>query len=190
MSIEFCPLQPTWGTWGEWFGGVVAFGVGLAVLRLGTKANDIATSAQRLATESDRREARLLLIYISSDVASTLSKVRKTLESLNGILMDALYISDKEYRGMISREVIEMMMGTVEKQLGRLHVLDKATGDALAKALGAQRTAQIIAFFGQAESTEDRDRGSDRVELIRLLTDLEKQLTIVDDACKTALAST
>ena len=97
-------------------------------------------------------EARLLLIYISSDVASTLSKVRKTLESLNGILMDALYISDKEYRGMISREVIEMMMGTVEKQLGRLHVLDKATGESSAKALGAQRTAQIIAFFGQAQS--------------------------------------
>lgn len=190
MSIEFCPLQPAWGTWGEWASALVALAVGAAVYRLGSSANKIAMSAQDVANLSDAREARLLLIYISSDIESTLEKAREALAAITGPVHEEAYCADREYRQLFHRRATEMMMGAVEKRLGRLHVVDPVSGDAIGKAIGDANTLLTVAFFAGGQQHEDREAAYANLEKIRpILQDLGAQLEVAHAACQAALRS-
>lgn len=186
MIYYFYPLESVWGSAGEWAAAVVALITGFFVWRLGTKANGIATSAQRIANDAERREGRLLLIYISTEISQSLVLVQGAKQRLGELLADAQYATDKAFRQRLHRDTTGMAMGTVQLSLQRLHVLPNEVGSALATALGIQRALQGETFRAIDQDAEE-DGFSSHKKLVQMLGELEEQLQIVNSACRQAL---
>ena len=181
--IDICPLAANWGTVAEWLTAIVATVTGVAVWRLGSKANNIATSAQDVADKERQREARVILLHISSDVTHSLSVATEIQRELTTPLMDALFLSDLDYRRRLAGRTGELNMPTVEKMVPRLHVLSNPEGDALARAIGTQRTFGRAAHFSSSGEHDER-LGESYRKLLGIVTRLADDLAVVDRACK------
>jgi hypothetical protein len=181
--VEICPLATNWGTIAEWVTAIVATVTGAAVWRLGSKANNIATSAQDVADRERQREARVILLHISSDVAHSLATAIEMQRELTSPLIDALFLSDPDYRRRLANRTGELNMPTVEKMVPRLHVLASPEGDALARAIGTQRTLGRAAHFAINGHPDDLLDESYK-KLLTTVAGLADDLAIVDRACK------
>lgn len=147
MESLFCPLAADWEVAGQWAGVVVAaIGAGAVTWlghkanQLGRAANEVADKPRQLAEEADRREAEVLLVYVSGDILGALTRLRQLTSSMRQPDYRESYAMKEEIREEVAHQIMNLPMGNIGASLPRLHVLPMRLSHALARSMGQQRT--------------------------------------------------
>ncbi|WP_415916338.1 hypothetical protein SE336_16110 [Xanthomonas arboricola] len=172
--------------WGAWAVGVAVLALGVACLTvlvtaasavavylLGREANRLAVATQTVATEERQREARFLLAYLNAELLAAHATVKGWVLKIEVFRDFFLMCGANERKAMLS--VVDVDLPAARELRGRLHVLDKAVADRLARVLSTidlLRTARRYLMI----LTDDEDNQTKILAIVAYYLQLAKDL--------------
>lgn len=187
MNALFCPQSADWGSVADWVSAAISIIAALAVFYLGWEANRLGKAANHIASEatdrddkSNRRQGRILLLYIKADVGAALRHARELERLMSAPMMSELFAAEAQQRAKVQKAILGLAMNAVNKVLDRLHLLPEEAPDAIANAVGLQRVMQDDS---SALASEGKGRGQYLEGHEALLSDLKRfieHLKVVD----------
>jgi hypothetical protein len=201
MDIMICPLEPAWGTWGEWFAGAASLGVGIAIYRLTRRTNKLAAAANHTNElmakhEFDRTEAenelhaeerRLILVYLSTPIL--LAQVQ--IEGLCNAAAEPGF--DQKLRNQSYRDVLTNIVDAAVQPLpdglrDRMHIVGNPIAARLLRTQSMPAALKLILEFGtNTEATPKEEMGKAAADLLGTLNgDLSLVRLACIEACRDA----
>lgn len=201
MDAVFCPLEVEWGNAAEIASAAIAFAAlfvavaatvvaflgSIAIAFLGWNANRIADKPRELAAEAERREAEVLLVFVSGDIIGTLAKLRLLIDRMREPDFREYYANEERIREEVTHQIMNLQMITIAESLPRLHVLRAEWSHALARAMGLQRSLTHRAVANRPHPPSGRSYSQEFDYFLQWLNVMESDLDVVADVADYAL---